>query len=75
MIYPPFLLTTAPGDVNPVTFSFDGLYARSLFESIADFAFWLEVNGMCFIEEEVFQPANYSAMEANPERGHCQNLD
>jgi hypothetical protein len=33
------------------------------------------VNGMCFIEEEVFQPANYSAMEANPERGHCQNLD
>ena len=72
---PAFLFTASPGDVGPVAFSFYHFDAGSLFQPVTDFTFWLEMNGMRFIEEEVFQPANYSAMEANPERGHCQNLD
>jgi hypothetical protein len=78
-MYPSLLFTATPSDVNPVTFSFDRLYTSSLFESIADFTFRLEVNRMRLTEEEVFQnkPANtcLNAPQADPEQSYCQNLD
>jgi hypothetical protein len=52
---PSLLFTAPPGDMNPVTFSFDRFDTGTLLEPIADFAFGFEMNGVGFVEEEVFQ--------------------
>jgi hypothetical protein len=47
---PTFLFTATPGNVRPVTFAFVYFDAGSLFETIADFTFGFQVNGMRFIQ-------------------------
>jgi len=51
LMNPAFLFTASPGDVGPVAFSFYHFDAGSLFQPVTDFTFWLEMNGMRFIEE------------------------
>jgi hypothetical protein len=50
VVNPTFLFTAAPGDVGPVTFAFVYFDAGSLFETVADFTFGFQVNGMRFIQ-------------------------
>jgi hypothetical protein len=76
MFYPAFLFAASPGYMYPVAFSFDCLYTGSLLESIADFTFRLEVDGMGFVEEDVFQSnaTNFfpTILEVNPGRSYQQ---
>ena len=71
---PSLLFGASPGDVNPVAFSFYSLNTSSLLEPVTDFSLRLKMNGMRFIEKQVFQ--NYTAIffqilsEANPERSY-----
>jgi hypothetical protein len=50
MMNPTFLFTAAPGYVGPVTFVFVYFDAGSLFETVADYTFGFQVNGMRFIQ-------------------------
>ena len=52
---PSLLFTASPGDVNPVAFSFYSFDTGSLLEPVTDFALRLKMNGMRFIEKQVFQ--------------------
>ena len=73
---PSLFFTASPGDVNPFAFSFYGLDTGSLLEPVTDFSLRLQVNGMRFIEKQVFQ--NYTAIffqiapGTNPKRSYGQ---
>jgi len=48
---PAFLFAAAPDDVGPVTLTFVYLDAGALLESVADFTFGFQVNGVGFIQQ------------------------